>query len=317
MSDAGSILDPMTQDFLDTVGESPLSRVDTVEHARLWFAQLQAGAIGRPSAQIEDVSFPVGPTGSVGVRIVKPSDMERDLPVIVYVHGGGWCLGNAVTHDRTIRELAVASRAALFFVGYDRSPESRYPVALEQIYGVVAHVAAHGRTLGIDPTRLAIIGEGAGGNLAAAVALLATRRRGPKIDLQVLLCPVTDASFDTTSYGRFADGPWLTRQAMQRYWDGYLPDVSLRSEITAAPLRASVDELRGLPEALIIVAENDVLRDEGEGYARQLVRAGVRVTSTRYNGTIHGFTVLNALADTPATRSAIGQTVTALRSVLD
>jgi acetyl esterase len=216
-----------------------------------------------------------------------------------------------------VRELAVAAGAALFFVEYDRSPEVRYPVALEQIYAVIAHVAAHGESLGVDPTRLAVVGDGAGGNLAAAITLLALQRRGPKIDLQVLFYPITDADFATSSYQAFADGPWLTKRAMERFWDAYLPDAASRNEITAAPLRASVDQLRGLPDALVIVAENDVLRDEGEGYARQLLRAGVRVTSVRYSGTIHGFIVLNALADTPATRSAIAQAVSALRSVLD
>jgi acetyl esterase len=317
MNDASWILEPITQDFLDTIGENPdLCRLSP-EEARRALVRLQAGAVGRPSAQIEDISFPVGPTGSVAVRIVRPSDAQRVLPVIVYIHGGGWCLGDADTHDRVVRELAVAAGAALFFVEYDRSPEARYPVALEQIYAVIVHVAARGESLGVDPTRLAVVGDGAGGNLAAAITLLAMQRRGPKIDLQVLFYPITDADFATSSYQSFADGPWLTKAAMERFWDAYLPDAALRNDITAAPLRASVDQLRGLPDALIIVAENDVLCDDGEGYARLLFSAGVRATSVRYSGTIHGFVVLNALADTPATRSAIAQAVAALRSVLD
>jgi acetyl esterase len=317
MNDAGWVLEPITQDFLDTVGENPDLCRRSPEEARHALVRIQAGAVGRPSAQIEDATFPVGPTGSVVVRIFRPSDPQRTLPVIVYAHGGGWCLGDADTHDRIVRELAVAVGAALFFVEYDRSPEARYPVALEQVYAVAAHVAAHGESLGVDPTRLAVVGDGAGGNMAAAVTLLAMQRRGPKIDLQVLFYPITDADFATSSYQTFANGPWLTKSAMERFWDAYLPDAASRNEITAAPLRASVDQLRGLPDALVIIAENDVLRDEGEGYARQLLRAGVRVTSVRYNGTVHGFVMLNALADTPATRSAIAQAVTALRSVLD
>jgi acetyl esterase len=317
MNDAGWVLEPITQDFLDTVGENPDLCRRSPEDARHALVRIQAGAVGRPSAQIEDTTFPVGPTGSVVVRIFRPSDTQRLLPVIVYIHGGGWCLGDADTHDRIVRELAVAAGAALFFVEYDRSPEARYPVALEQVYAVTAHVAAHGESLGVDPTRLAVVGDGAGGNMAAAVTLLAMQRRGPKIDLQVLFYPITDADFATSSYQTFANGPWLTKSAMERFWDAYLPDAASRNEITAAPLRASVDQLRGLPDALVIIAENDVLRDEGEGYARQLLRAGVRVTSVRYNGTVHGFVMLNALADTPATRSAIAQAVAALRSVLD
>lgn len=317
MNETGWILEPITQDFIETIGESPEWWLRSPEEARRTLGRIQAGAVGRPSARIEDISLPVGPTGSVPVRIVRPSDAQSVLPVIIYIHGGGWCLGDVDTHDRIVRELAVAAGAALFFVEYDRSPEAQYPVALEQIYAATAHIAAHGGGLGVDPTRLAIVGDGAGGNMAAAVTLLALQRRGPKIDLQILFYPIADADFATLSYQTFADGPWLTRRAMERFWDAYLPDAASRNEITVAPLRASVDQLQGLPDALIIVAENDVLRDEGEAYARQLVRAGVRVTSLRYNGTIHGFIVLNALADTPATRSAIAQAVAALRSVLD
>ncbi|MFZ1427918.1 MAG: alpha/beta hydrolase [Geminicoccaceae bacterium] len=317
MNDTGWILEPITQEFVETVGKIAEWQCQSPADARRMLRRIQARAVGRPSAHIEDISFPVGPTGSVPVRIVRPSDTQKTLPVIVYVHGGGWSLGDVDTHDRIVRELAVAAGAVLFFVEYDRSPEARYPVALEQIYAATAHVVAHGKGLGVDPTRLAIVGDGAGGNLAAAVTLLALQRRGPKIDLQILFHPIADADFATPSYQTFADGPWLTKGAMERFWDAYLPDTAVRNEITAAPLRASVDQLRGLPDALIIVAENDVLRDEGEAYARQLVRAGVRVTSVCYSGTIHGFVILNALADTPATRSAIAQAVAALRSVLD
>ena len=152
--------------------------------------------------------------------------------------------------------------------------------------------------------------------MAAALTLMAKQRRGPKIAFQVLFDPVTDADFDTASYARFADGPWLTKRAMQWFWDAYLPDPAARRQITATPLNASLDQLAGLPEALVVIDENDVLRDEGEAYARRLSNAGVRVTSTRYNGTIHDFVMLNALADTPATRGAIAQAVCVLRAAL-
>src|SRR5687767_10176846 len=223
MNDAGWVLEPITQDFLDTVGENPDLCRRSPEDARHALVRIQAGAVGRPSAQIEDTTFPVAPTGSVVVRIFRLSDTQRLLPVIVYIHGGGWCLGDADTHDRIVRELAVAAGAALFFVEYDRAPEARYPVALEQVYAVTAHVATHGESLGVDPTRLAVVGDGAGGNIAAAVTLLAMQRRGPKIDLQVLFYPITDADFATSSYQTFANGPWLTKSAMERFWDAYLP----------------------------------------------------------------------------------------------
>jgi acetyl esterase len=177
-------------------------------------------------------------------------------------------------------------------------------------------VAEHGRELAVDPARLAIVGDSVGGNMAAAVTLMAKERGGPKIAFQVLFYPVTDANFETGSYETFADGPWLTRPAMEWFWNAYLPDVAARRQITATPLGASLDQLKGLPDALIIVDENDVLRDEGEAYARKLSEAGVRVTSVRYNGTIHDFVLLNALADTPAVRSALQQANYALRSAL-
>jgi acetyl esterase len=202
------------------------------------------------------------------------------------------------------------------FVDYDHSPEARYPIAIEQAYATACYVVDHSADLRIDPLRLAVAGDSVGGNMAAALTLMARQRRGPKIAFQVLFYPVTDADFDTASYTRFADGPWLTRRAMQWFWDAYLPDLAARKQPTATPLNASLEELAGLPEALVVIDENDVLRDEGEAYARRLSDAGVRVTSTRYNGTIHDFVMLNALADTPAARGAIAQAVGALRGAL-
>ena len=152
--------------------------------------------------------------------------------------------------------------------------------------------------------------------MAAAVTLMAKERGGPKIAFQVLFYPVTGANFETGSYNTFADGPWLTRPAMEWFWNAYLPDVAARRQITATPLNASLDQLKGLPDALVIVDENDVLRDEGEAYARKLSQAGVRVTSVRYNGTIHDFVLLNALTDTPAVRSALQTANNALKAAL-
>ena len=262
------------------------------------------------------MALPVGPSGSVAIRIVRPAGAAEVLPVVMYFHGGGWILGDRDTHDRLVREIAVGAKAAVVFVDYARSPEARYPVAIEQAYAATRHVAENGASLRIDPLRVAVAGDGVGGNMAAAVALMAKQRPGPKIAFQALFYPVTDAGFDTPSYARFADGPWLTKRTMEWFWDAYLPDHTARKQPTATPLNASLDELAGLPDALVIVDENDVLRDEGEAYARKLSDAGVRVTSVRYNGTIHDFVMLNALADTPATRSAIAQAVGALRQAL-
>ena len=305
-----------TQQFIDSLaGAPPIYTLSPVD-ARSVLARAQSIPVGKPSAQIEDIALPVGPTGSVPIRIVRPVGAAEALPAVVYIHGGGWVLGDRDTHDRLIREIAVGAQAAVVFVDYSRAPEARYPIAIEQAYAATRYVADNGANFHIDPLRLAVAGDSVGGNMAAAVTLMAAQRRGPKIAFQVLFYPVTDAGFDTPSYVRFADGPWLTRRAMEWFWDAYLPDPAARQQPTATPLNASLDQLAGLPEALVIVDENDVLRDEGEAYARKLSDAGVRVTSIRYNGTVHDFVMLNALADTPATRGAIAQAVGALRGAL-
>jgi acetyl esterase len=311
-----TLLEPLTQQFVDTIADGPMMHELSPEDARRFLADIQSGIIGKPAVRFEDLVAPIGPTGAVPFRIVRPERANEALPALVFVHGG-WTFGDKETYDRFTREIAVGAHVALFFVDYDRSPEAKYPVAIEQVYAVTKYVVEQAGHLGIDPTRLAIVGDGVGGNMAAAVTLMAKERRGPKIDVQVLFYPAVSLLFDTGSYASFANGPWLTKQAIESFWNAYLPDVDARKQITAAPLNASIDQLTGLPDTLIIVAENDMLRDEGEFYARQLIRAGVRVTSTRYNGTIHDFVMLNALADTPAARGAIAQTNALLRSILE
>ncbi|MGY8663374.1 alpha/beta hydrolase [Bradyrhizobium sp. UFLA05-109] len=312
-----ALLELATQQFVDTITDRAKMRALSPEDARKFLEDIQSGDIGKPAVHLEDLVISCGPTGSVPLRIVRPEGATEALPALVYVHGGGWVFGDENTHDRLIREIAVGANVALFFVGYDRAPEVQYPVAIEQVYAVTRYLVEHGEELAIDPTRMAIAGDCVGGNMAAAVTLLAKQRRGPKIDLQVLFYPAVASVFDTGSYASYTNGPWLTKPAMESFWNAYLPDVAMRKKITAAPLNASIDDLTGLPDALVIVAEHDVLRDEGECYARKLARAGVRVTSTRYNDTIHDFLVLNALADTPATRGAIAQASAFIRSILE
>jgi acetyl esterase len=318
MNTATPVLEPKTQSFIDSLtaaGGPPLYTM-TPADARAVLADAQAQPVDKPSAEIEDTKFPVGPTGSVNIRIVRPPGVKEPLPVLFHIHGGGWILGDKNTHDRLTRELAVGSRAAVVFVDYDRSPEARYPIAIEQAYASILYVVEHAKELNVDARRLAIFGDSVGGDMSAALMLLVKERKGPHFSLQVLFYPVTDANFETDSYNKFADGPWLTKRAMQWFWDAYLPDASARKQPTATPLNATVEQLRGLPEALIVVDENDVLRDEGEAYARKLSQAGVRVTSERYNGTIHDFVLLNAISDTPAVRSAIAQATAALQKAL-
>ena len=315
---ADIILEPATQKFIDglvAAGGPPLYTL-SADDARKVLTTVQTAPVSKLPASIEDTTFPVGPTGNVPIRIVRPQDAKGVLPVVIHIHGGGWILGDKNTHDRVTREIAVGSNATVVFVDYDRSPEAKYPVAIEQAYAATKYVAEHGKELNVDSSRLAILGDSVGGNMAAAVTLMAKERGGPKISFQVLFYPVTDANFETESYKTFADGPWLTKKAMQWFWDAYLPDASKRKEITATPLNASLDQLKGLPDALTVVDENDVLRDEGEAYARKLAQVGVRVTSVRYNGTIHDFVLLNPIANTPAVRGALQEATNALKAAL-
>lgn len=236
------------------------------------------------------------------------------MPVIVYFHGAGWVLGDTTTHDRLVRQLAIGAHAAVIFVDYDRSPEVHYPVAIEEDYAVTKYVAEHPAEFNIDASRLAIAGDSVGGNMTAVVSLLAKERKGPAITAQLLFYPVTDATMNDGSYQTFANGPWLTKRAMAWFWNAYLPDPSARQDIHVSPLNATVDQLRGLPAALVITDENDVLRDEGEAYARKLTEAGVTVTTTRYLSAIHDFVMLNVLSDTPAAKGAIEQATDFLRN---
>jgi acetyl esterase/lipase len=219
-------------------------------------------------------------------------------------------------HARLIRELAVGAGAAVVFPNYSRSPEVRYPVAIEESYAVLEWVAEHGAEKRLDPSRIAVAGDSVGGNMAAALTLMAKQRSGPQITTQVLFYPVTDASFDTASYRQFAEGYFLRRDGMQWFWDQYTTDEAQRNEVTASPLRATIEQLAGLPKALVITGEADVLRDEGEAYARKLRSAGVDVTATRYEGIIHDFVMLNALRGTNAAQDAITQAINHLSNAL-
>jgi acetyl esterase len=312
------VLEPAAQalaDALAAAGDPPLYTL-TPDAARAVLDGAQAGEVAMAPADIEEHTIPGGPDGTVSITVVKPATTNGSLPAVVYTHGGGWVLGTFGTHERLLRDLTAQTGAAFVFVNYPRSPEARYPVAIEQVYATIAWVARYGVELGLDGSRLAVAGDSVGGNMTAAATLLAKARGGPAIRYQALLYPVTDAAFDTGSYERFAEGPWLTRAAMRWFWDAYLPDLGRRAESTASPLRASVEQLRGLPPALLITDEADVLRDEGEAYGRKLRQAGVDVTAVRYEGIVHDFMMLNALAETNATRAAIAQTAQALKAAL-
>ncbi|GDY32326.1 alpha/beta hydrolase [Gandjariella thermophila] len=310
------VLEPAAQRFAEATANPPYPPDLGPQRGREVMDRVQAGEVPKPDADIEDLTLSGGPTGELTVRVVRPKGARGVLPVIVYIHGAGWVFGNAHTHDRLIRELATRSGAAVFFPEYSRSPEARYPVALEECYGAAQWVAEHGGERNLDPSRIAVAGDSMGGNMATVLTLLAKRRAGPRFVQQVLFYPVTDANFDTPSYHQFGEGYFLRRDAMQWFWEQYTPDPAQRTETTASPLRASPDELAGLPPALVITGEADPLRDEGEAYASKLRQAGVPVIAVRYEGIIHDFVMLNELADTQAARAAIAQAAGVLRDAL-
>ncbi|HLK54434.1 MAG TPA: alpha/beta hydrolase [Candidatus Angelobacter sp.] len=339
------VLDPKTQWFLkylESLGRPQIFEVPVAEAREMYAKGNALVPVVKQPAQIEDRTISIDPdsvsstpvnTSSVGkssggagsagpsaigsrnvkLRIFRPEGNINRLPVVMYFHGGGWVLGDADTYDYFMRELTSGSGAAVVFVEYSRSPEARYPVALEECYAATKWIAEHGAELNLNGARIAVAGDSAGGNLATAVCLLAARRKGPVIAAQVLIYPVTGHDFNSSSFEQFAKGYFLTREASQWFWKQYAPD---ESQSTACPMIATDDELQGMPPALIITGECDILRDEGEAYARKLMTARIPVTCTRYLGAIHGFMGINALADTPIVRTATAQVSQALRDAL-
>lgn len=253
---------------------------------------------------------------TVNIHITKPVGVKANAPVFIFIHGGGWVLGDYPTHRRLVRDLVVESGAVAVFPDYTPSPEARYPVAINQIYAATKWVAEHGQEIGVNGKNLAIAGNSVGGNMAAVVALMAKDKQGPAIKLQLLLWPVTDANFETGSYNEMANERFLTKNMMIWFWDNYITDAGKRKDIYASPLQATLDQLKGLPPAVVQTAENDVLRDEGEAYARKLDQAGVPVTLTRYSGLIHDYGLLNPLAHIPAVQTAMLQAAASLKKAL-
>ncbi|HTD21313.1 MAG TPA: alpha/beta hydrolase [Terriglobales bacterium] len=301
------ILEPKTQAFVDTLnaqGGKPLYELSYAD-ARKVLEDAQAIEVRKLPADVEEKILPVGPGGEVSVRIYRPKGAKGLLPVVMYFHGGGWILGSKNTHDRLLRDLVNSTNAAFVFVNYTPSPEAQFPVPIEQDYAATKYIAEHGKEFGLDSSRLAVAGDSVGGNMVAAVTQLAKERKGPAIRYQVLFYPVTDSSLSQKSYEEFANGPWLTKRAMEWFWDAYAPNKEDRKKTTASPLSATMEQLKGLPPALVIVDENDILRDEGEAYARKLIQSGVDVTAVRVLATHHDFALLNALADTPATKATV------------
>jgi acetyl esterase len=309
------VLEPAAQQVADAFSKPPYLWDMTPANARKVLDDAQAAPITKLPVDEEWITVP-SPMGDVRVRIIKPQGATGMLPVIVYMHGGGWILGNAATHDRLVRELAVGAHAALAFVEYPNAPEAQYPTQIEQGYATAQWITRNGASKGLDASRMAVAGESVGGNMTAALALMAKERGDVSFVQQSMYYPVTDAAMNTASYEQFASGYYLARREMEWFWDAYTTDPAQRAEITASPNRASAEQVAGLPPAFLCVDEADVLRDEGEAYAAKLRAAGVPVTTVRYDGTIHDFMLLNALTDTRATRASIGQATSFLRAGL-
>jgi acetyl esterase len=310
------VLETAAQEFADATSHPPFIYQLSPDKAREVLEEVQRSPIDKPDVDIEDITIADGPQGQIAVRVIKPAGATGTLPVILYIHGAGWVLGSPQTHDLLVRNLAVGAEAAVVFPHYRRAPEAQYPAQIQEAYATAEWITEHGTEHDLDASHLAIAGDSCGGNLAIAVTLMAKERGGPSFAAQLLYYPVTDAGMDTGSYHQFAEGYFLTAAAMAWFWDQYLPDTSRRSQILASPLRASAEDLSGLPPALVINGQADVLRDEGEAYAAKLRAAGVPVTATRYGGIIHDFVMLHPLAGTNSARAATAQGAAFLREAL-
>jgi acetyl esterase/lipase len=300
---------------LNSAGGKPIETL-TVDEARKILADAQASVpLELPPCDVEDKTISQDGV-EVRLSIVRPAGSKAVMPGFIFVHGGGWILGDFPTHERFVRDLVADSGLTAIFANYTPSPEAHYPTAINEIHAAAKWVAAHGQEIKVDGKRLAIVGNSVGGNMTAAVTLVAKDKGGPEFKCQVMLWPVTDANFETESYREYAEGYFLSRAMMQWFWDAYAPDHERRGEIYASPLRASVDQLKGLPPTLIQVAGNDVLRDEGLAYGRKLDSAGVDVTMVRYENLIHDYGLLNAISQVPAVRDALHQTAEILKRYL-
>ena len=291
-------------DVLNSGNGKPMEQMSPAE-ARQVLIGAQQGVV-LPPAQVSDKTIQIKGQ-SIKLKIVKPENTKGTLPVFMFFHGGGWVLGDFPTHERLIRDLVRESGAAAVYVDYTPSPESHFPVAIDQAYEATKWVAEHGKEIGVDGTRLGLVGNSVGGNMVASVALQAKQFGGPKIRYNVMLWPVTDANFDNESYNTYANNHFLTKNMMKWFWNNYTTKASVRNNILASPLRASNEQLKDFPPTLIQTAELDVLRDEGEAFGRHLDKAGVPVTVTRYNGMIHDYGLLNPLSNEPTVKTALSQ----------
>jgi acetyl esterase/lipase len=311
-------LDNKTKAFLkvlNTSGGKPIETLTPLE-ARQVLVGAQA-SVNVDLSGIDESEKTITADGhTIKINIVRPADVKGKLPVFIFIHGGGWVLGDYPTHKRMVRDLVVLTGYCGVFVNYTPTPDAKYPTQVNEIYAATKWVAEHGNEINVDGKNMGIVGNSVGGNMSTVTTIKAKENNGPKIKVQILMWPIVDADFETGSYKQFGKDRFLSTSLMKWMYDLYTTDQNQRKEIYASPLRATIEQLQGLPPALIQVAENDVLRDEGEAYGRKLDQAGVPVTLVRYDGTIHDFGLLNALADLPATKSAFYQAAAELKKYL-
>lgn len=310
-------LTPQVKAFLDVLNASdtPVESLST-EDARNVLVNAQKSVKVDVSGVTVTEKTITADGHTIKLHIMKPEGATGTLPVFMFIHGGGWILGDFPTHQRLMRDLVVLSGFASVFVNYTRTPDAAYPQAINEIYAATKWVAENGHEIGVDGKNLAIAGNSVGGNMSAVTTILAKERGGPEIKFQLLMWPIVDADFDTKSYRKFGTQRFLTKSLMSWMYDMYIPEPEKRKDIHASPLHATAEQLKGLPPALIQVAENDILRDEGEAYGRKLAEAGVPVTTIRYIGVIHDWGMLNGLAHIPETRSLVEHGAAELKKYL-
>ncbi|MFT3794136.1 alpha/beta hydrolase [Flavobacterium sp.] len=300
---------------LNTSGGKPLNELSK-EEARNVLVGAQA-AMKVDLSGIEESEKTITADGhTIKLNISRPAGKSGKLPAFMFIHGGGWILGDYPTHQRFVRDLVVASGFTAVFVNYTPSPEAQYPQALNEIYAATKWVSEHGDEINVDPSKLAMVGNSAGGNMAAAVTMMTKEKNGPDLKMLLLFWPVTDTGFNTESYAKYANDRFLTAPVMKWMFDQYTTDEKARKDAHISLVSATKEQLKGFPPTLIQVAENDILRDEGETFGRLLDEAGVDATTVRYNSMIHDFGLLNALANLPTTKALFEHAGAALQKNL-
>lgn len=316
MTNPSSKLPNLTKDteeflnYLESLDNKPLYELSPQE-ARDFLRNLQAETYQNIEASVEELFI-----NDVRTFIIRPDHNNTKLPVVLYLHGGGWVMGDEYVFDNLIKKISICSNTAVVFPEYTRAPEAQYPTQINEVYSVLNYIYDHADELNFDKNKIAIMGDSAGGNMAAVTTMKAMEENGPKIKFQLLIYPVTNADMDTDSYHNFKDGPWLTKKAMEYFWDAYAPDKNLRQNKYVSPLYAELEDLKGMPTTLIITDENDVLCDEGEAFSRKLDNAGVDVINVRINGTHHDFIMLNALSETEPAKGTLKMICSVLKSEL-